>query len=290
VRLLSTDNTLRMHSSTHAIACSSDPSRRWNECRYVPRALMLDLEPNVIDTCRTKLYGGLFKPDNFVKGITGAGNNWAKGFLTEGNEIIEQALDVSFSAALRRPARLPPTLPRMRLHPGGARRSAGVKWRRATHCKASRSRTRWVVSCLLTTPSDSGIVPSIFAAEPRASETISGGTGAGTGTLLLTKLRDEYPDSMMVRASTQGAAVGWSIQLYLSSPLVRITGAGACMRAFKEMIGWWQISYPVFPSAKVSEVVVEPYNAMLAIQKLMVRTGYHHGAIVTFTCGWFPCG
>ena len=64
--------------------------------RYVPRALMLDLEPNVIDACRTKMYGSLFKPDNFVKGITGAGNNWAKGFLTEGNEIIEQALDVRF--------------------------------------------------------------------------------------------------------------------------------------------------------------------------------------------------
>lgn len=70
---------------------------------------MLDLEPNVIDACRTKLYGGLFKPDNFVKGITGAGNNWAKGFLTEGNEIIEQALDVrKISRAAPLPASLPP--------------------------------------------------------------------------------------------------------------------------------------------------------------------------------------
>jgi hypothetical protein len=31
------------------------------------------------------------------------------------------------------------------------------------------------------------------------------------------------------------------------------------------------VSYPVFPSSKVSEVVVEPYNAMLSIQKLMVK-------------------
>jgi tubulin beta len=48
----------------------------------------------VLDSCRSKTYGSLFKPDNFVNGISGAGNNWAKGFLTEGNEVIQQALDV----------------------------------------------------------------------------------------------------------------------------------------------------------------------------------------------------
>merc|ERR1712045_1000999 len=38
--------------------------------------------------------GKLFKPDNFVFGASGAGNNWAKGHYTEGAELIEEALDV----------------------------------------------------------------------------------------------------------------------------------------------------------------------------------------------------
>lgn len=35
--------------------------------RYVPRALLVDLEPTVMDQIRSQLYGGLFKPDNFVQ-------------------------------------------------------------------------------------------------------------------------------------------------------------------------------------------------------------------------------
>merc|ERR1712238_341671 len=37
---------------------------------------------------------GLFRPDNFVFGQTGAGNNWAKGHYTEGAELIDSVLDV----------------------------------------------------------------------------------------------------------------------------------------------------------------------------------------------------
>ena len=51
---------------------------------------------------------------------------------------------------------------------------------------------------------------------------VGGGTGSGMGTLLISKLREEYPDRMM-----------------------------------------WTFS--VFPSPKVSDVVVEPYNATLSI-------------------------
>ena len=36
----------------------------------------------------------LFRPDNFVFGQTGAGNNWAKGHYTEGAELIDSVLDV----------------------------------------------------------------------------------------------------------------------------------------------------------------------------------------------------
>ena len=37
--------------------------------------------------------GKLFNPDNFISSQSGAGNNWAKGYFTEGAEIIEDVLE-----------------------------------------------------------------------------------------------------------------------------------------------------------------------------------------------------
>ena len=141
-------------------------------CRYVPRAVMMDLEPAVVEMIQSSKYGGLFKPDNIVKGMNGAGNNWAKGHYTEGAELIDQALDV-------------------------ARKEVEA------------------CDCL------QGF---------QMCHSIGGGTGSGMGTLLMSKLREEYPDRIMV-------------------------------------------SYPIFPSPKVSDVVVEPYNATLSVHQL-VRTRF----------------
>ena len=47
--------------------------------KYVPRAILVDLEPGTMDAIRSGPLGGLFRPDNFVFGQSGAGNNWAKG-------------------------------------------------------------------------------------------------------------------------------------------------------------------------------------------------------------------
>ena len=58
------------------------------------------------------------------------------------------------------------------------------------------------------------------------TQSIGGGTGSGMGTLLLLKIRDNYPD--------------------------RITA-----------------TFCVYPSPKVSDVVVEPYNATLSIHQLL---------------------
>ena len=62
--------------------------------RYVPRAVLMDLEPGTMDSVRTGPYGQIFRPDNFVFGQSGAGNNWAKGHYTEGAELIDSVLDV----------------------------------------------------------------------------------------------------------------------------------------------------------------------------------------------------
>ena len=52
--------------------------------RYVPRAVLTDLEPGTMDAVRGGPYGQIFRPDNFIYGQSGAGNNWAKGHYTEG--------------------------------------------------------------------------------------------------------------------------------------------------------------------------------------------------------------
>ena len=64
------------------------------EKRYVPRATLVDLEPGTLDVIKASPIGSLFKPDNFVFGASGAGNNWAKGHYTEGAELIDEVVDV----------------------------------------------------------------------------------------------------------------------------------------------------------------------------------------------------
>ena len=48
---------------------------------YIPRALLVDLEPRVINTIQNGLYKNLYNPENFFvsKEGGGAGNNWANG-------------------------------------------------------------------------------------------------------------------------------------------------------------------------------------------------------------------
>jgi tubulin beta len=63
--------------------------------RYVPRAVLVDLEAGTMDTVRSGPFGRLFAPDNFVFGREGAGNNWAKGHYTEGAELADTILDIT---------------------------------------------------------------------------------------------------------------------------------------------------------------------------------------------------
>merc|ERR1712118_369442 len=136
--------------------------------RYVPRAILMDLEPGTMDSVRAGPFGQLFRPDNFVFGQTGAGNNWAKGHYTGGAELIDSVLDV-------------------------------VR-KEAESC-----------DCL------QGF---------QLCHSLGGGTGAGMGTLLISKIREEYPDRVM-------------------------------------------LTFSVVPSPKVSDTVVEPYNATLSVHQLV---------------------
>ncbi|KJK62409.1 Tubulin/FtsZ family GTPase domain protein [Aspergillus parasiticus SU-1] len=136
--------------------------------KYVPRAVLVDLEPGTMDAVRAGPFGQLFRPDNFVFGQSSAGNNWAKGHYTEGAELVDSVVDV-------------------------------VR-REAESC-----------DCL------QGF---------QITHSLGGGTGSGMGTLLISKIREEFPDRMMA-------------------------------------------TFSVAPSPKVSDTVVEPYNATLSVHQLV---------------------
>ena len=61
---------------------------------FFAQAVLVDLEPGTMDSVRSGPYGQIFRPDNFVFGQSGAGNNWAKGHYTEGAELVDSVLDV----------------------------------------------------------------------------------------------------------------------------------------------------------------------------------------------------
>uniref|UniRef100_A0AC35UIP7 Tubulin alpha chain n=1 Tax=Rhabditophanes sp. KR3021 TaxID=114890 RepID=A0AC35UIP7_9BILA len=61
--------------------------------KYVPRALMVDLEPTVIDEIKTSAYKGLFHPEYMISGKEDAANNYARGHYTVGKEIIDKTVD-----------------------------------------------------------------------------------------------------------------------------------------------------------------------------------------------------
>jgi tubulin beta len=136
--------------------------------RYVPRAILLDLEPGTMDSVRAGPFGQLFRPDNFIFGHAGTGNNWAKGHHNEGAELIDSVMDI-------------------------------VR-REAESC-----------DCL------QGF---------QMTHSLGGGTGSGMGTLLISKIREEYPDRIIS-------------------------------------------TYSVIPSPKVSDTVIEPYNATLSVHHLV---------------------
>ena len=55
-----------------------------NQEKYIPRAVMVDLDPATIDTVRGSKLGSIYRPNNLIMGRYTSSNNWAKGHYTEG--------------------------------------------------------------------------------------------------------------------------------------------------------------------------------------------------------------
>ena len=58
---------------------------------YVPRAVMVDLEPSVIDNIKATS-GSLFNPGNLISRTEGAGGNFAVGYLGAGREVLPEVM------------------------------------------------------------------------------------------------------------------------------------------------------------------------------------------------------
>ncbi|KNE70090.1 tubulin gamma chain [Allomyces macrogynus ATCC 38327] len=62
---------------------------------YIPRALLLDLEPRVINNILTSPYANLYNPENIYKSTDGggAGNNWGHGYES-GQKVCDEIIDM----------------------------------------------------------------------------------------------------------------------------------------------------------------------------------------------------
>lgn len=62
---------------------------------YIPRSVLLDLEPRVINNIMNSEYKKLYNPENvyLAKDGGGAGNNWASGF-SQGGKLYEEVFDI----------------------------------------------------------------------------------------------------------------------------------------------------------------------------------------------------
>lgn len=61
--------------------------------KRVPRNVMVDLEPTVIDCIRTGNYRNLYHPEHLINGKEDAANNFARGKYTVGRQILGRVLD-----------------------------------------------------------------------------------------------------------------------------------------------------------------------------------------------------
>ncbi|CCC12982.1 unnamed protein product [Sordaria macrospora k-hell] len=66
-----------------------------DDTRYIPRAILIDLEPRVINTIQTGSYRNIYNPENFYVGKSGlgAGNNWGDGYQT-GEQVHEEIMEM----------------------------------------------------------------------------------------------------------------------------------------------------------------------------------------------------
>ena len=184
--------------------------------KYVPRAVLVDLEPGTMDSVRSGPFGQIFRPDNFVFG------EWCFIIL----------LCLIFYFAPRKCLKIHRVSGRalMFFHVFFALRcvftgqsGAGNNWAKGHYTEGAEL----VDSVLDVVRKEAEGCDCLQGFQ--LTHSLGGGTGSGLGTLLISKIREEYPDRIMN-------------------------------------------TFSVVPSPKVSDTVVEPYNATLSVHQLVENT------------------
>jgi tubulin beta len=65
------------------------------EGRFVPRAILADMEAGSLDCVRASAIGAIFRPDNFIFGQESSGNNWAKAHYGPGADLANVIVDLA---------------------------------------------------------------------------------------------------------------------------------------------------------------------------------------------------
>lgn len=67
--------------------------RQSHNGKYVPRAILTDLDDTVLDLVQTGPLKELFRPNNFIHAGQSAANIYAKGYYTDGAELCELLME-----------------------------------------------------------------------------------------------------------------------------------------------------------------------------------------------------
>ncbi|XP_050526279.1 tubulin alpha-4 chain-like [Daktulosphaira vitifoliae] len=77
-------------------SCDTENStfyKETNNGKFMPRTVMVDLEPTVIDQIRTGRNRTLFHPNQLISGKEDAANNYARGYYTEGRPYVDKVME-----------------------------------------------------------------------------------------------------------------------------------------------------------------------------------------------------
>lgn len=92
---ISAQGTLEPHASDSAGDRRDVFFYQADDAHYIPRAILLDLEPRVINNILQSPYAKLYNPENIYlsKEGGGAGNNWAHGY-SSGERVHDDVVDM----------------------------------------------------------------------------------------------------------------------------------------------------------------------------------------------------
>ena len=80
-------------NNSHSQKCAMDVFFEETDIgQYVPRNIMVDLEPNVIDDVKISSLAAIFNPDFLLSGNEDAANNFARGYYTVGAEMMSSVI------------------------------------------------------------------------------------------------------------------------------------------------------------------------------------------------------